>query len=198
MYLSCINAAESVSLLLVYCFYLDSHRCRRNRLNHNCRHFLSLKKRKTEWIFKTHFLESPTQFLLSLLFKNCIALSNVFNTHIATALNSIKEKVPLSALSHQKHFIFFLPHYQFESLSLDGTLIKKPAWVVEVKLQVLLNVNLTRQLLLILRLLGLLSHILCFCGCIHVQRSGRGRVLGTRCRSCVRCVRRLYRQVGEV
>lgn len=61
----------------------------------------------------------------------------------------------------------------------------------------LLNVNLTRQLLLVLRLLGLLSHVVRFRGRLRIRGSA-GRVLGTCRRCCVRGVRRLHGEVGGV
>lgn len=86
---------------------------------------------------------------------------------------------------------------RFERLYLDRAPINKLALVVEVKLEMLLNVNLARQLLLVLRLLGQLSHVVCFRGCIRVQGS-IGCILGTWCRSCVRGIGRLHGEVGGV
>lgn len=78
--------------------------------------------------------------------------------------------------------------------------------VVEVKLEMLLNVYLTWQLLLlklVLRLLGQLSPVVCSRRCFGVRvkadcTGSVGQVLDTCCRDCMRGEGRLYREIGRV
>lgn len=82
------------------CFYLDSRRCRRSRLNHNCRCFLSLKKNKIQRAdFEPDLLKSLTWFIRSLDYLWCILCIHTLECH---CVEFLKEKVLHCASSFSK------------------------------------------------------------------------------------------------